>query len=342
MDFSKYITFEFVDFLTDDYFISYVINPSTAKDQFWNSFLNQYPERKAIVSSAADFIRRYRLQDRFDNQNQQEEVWNRINNTLASQAPVRKRLFTTAAYLRIAAMFFLVSSIGIGYWYYNIPLNVSTVYGEIKTVELPDHSIVTLNGNSSISYARSWTKGPREIWIQGEALFKVRHINIDTLHILLEERFIVHARDLNIEVLGTTFNVKSRHENTKIGLLSGKIRVDFAKQENVKVKSLIMRPGDYVEHAVSAITTRTKLADARKLSKWVNHHLFFKGATLQEISQTLRDDYGYQVNLGADVSPALKIEGEINVSSVKELLDVISSTLHVSVKQDKKIITITN
>lgn len=340
MDFSKYITFAEADFLNDDYFISHITYPSVSSTDFWNQYIIEYPEKAIAIANAIKLVHGYRLQDKYENEARMDAVWDKINETLQNQPAVRRSTFKLYTILRMAAMLALISSIAGSYWYFIADQTISTNFGEVKTVLLPDHSIVTLNGNSSISYARNWNKGPREIWIKGEALFKVKHINRDTLHVLDSQRFIVHATDVNIEVLGTTFNVKSRHEQTTVGLLNGKIRLDFTATN--QSRSLVMMPGDYIEQAATKNITRKRLADPAKLSEWVNHQLFFKSATLKEIIQTLEDDLGYQVVLEGDTLSALKIEGEISVSSVKELMEIVSTTLHVTVQQKDNTITITN
>lgn len=340
MDFSTYKNFTEADFLNDEYFISHIIHPSSASISFWDLFVIEHPEKTLIVADAIKLVRAYRLQDRHDNELRQDAVWERINSTLQKQPVGQKYTFKLYPLLRIAAMLALICGLGGSYWYFIAQKTITTTFGEIKTVMLPDHSTVTLNGNSSISYAQNWNKGPREIWIKGEALFKVKHINRDTLHILDHQRFIVHTNDLDIEVLGTTFNVKSRHEQTKVGLINGRIRLDFTAIN--KSSSLIMERGDYIEHAAKKSITRKKLVNPAKLSEWVNHQLFFKSATLKEITQTLEDELGYQVKVENQAMLSLKIDGEIDVSSVKELIEIISNTLHVSIQQKNNTIIITN
>jgi transmembrane sensor len=340
MDYSKYATYTLQNFLDDDFFIQWVINPGEETDLFWNSVIDQFPDKKGTISQAAQIITTYRKQDTFYNEDRQALVWDRIKSGIMEQEAVKPRIIRMPQYLRIAAMLFLVSSIGLALWLYNKDRTVTTSYGEVRTVTLPDQSTVVLNGNSTIKYAAHWEKGPREVWINGEGFFKVRHINRDTLHIKTSERFIVHCSDVNIEVLGTTFNVKNRHNKTNVGLVNGKIRVDYFDSVLTSHNALVMKPGDYIEYAHKHLVEKRKLAEPVKITSWTQHLLRFNDATLDEITETLQDDYGYHVSLAEPSMAAMRIEGEINVTSVSELLETISTTLHVQVKQTDKTITI--
>jgi transmembrane sensor len=295
MDYSKYATYTLQNFLDDDFFIQWVINPGEETDLFWNSVIDQFPDKKGTISQAAQIITTYRKQDTFYNEDRQALVWDRIKSGIMEQEAVKPRIIRMPQYLRIAAMLFLVSSIGLALWLYNKDRTVTTSYGEVRTVTLPDQSTVVLNGNSTIKYAAHWEKGPREVWINGEGFFKVRHINRDTLHIKTSERFIVHCSDVNIEVLGTTFNVKNRHNKTNVGLVNGKIRVDYFDSVLTSHNALVMKPGDYIEYAHKHLVEKRKLAEPVKITSWTQHLLRFNDATLDEITETLQDDYGYHV-----------------------------------------------
>jgi transmembrane sensor len=82
-------------------------------------------------------------------------------------------------------------------------LAVQTEYGKLKQVLLPDSSSIVLNANSKIEYDKNWSKGKRrEVWLEGEAFFDVRHLNQDTTQVSTYDQFVVHTEDLDVEVLG--------------------------------------------------------------------------------------------------------------------------------------------
>src|SRR5450432_2460415 len=238
------------EFLEDDDFINWIINPNEEKNAFWQSFIISYPKKKDIIQKAADTIKQYRQQDSFYNEEHKDLLWQRIEASVAAE-PVtagRKKVFGLPAFIRVAAAVLIVAGLSLWMLTRNTAAkqySFTTAFGEVKTITLPDQSQVTLNGNSSISYTSDWKENKvREVWINGECYFNVTHLNKDSTNIKPAERFIVHCSDVNIEVLGTTFNVKARHGKTNVALITGKIRIDYTDAA-AGTKTVIMAPGDY-------------------------------------------------------------------------------------------------
>jgi len=336
MNISDYAQFRLQDFLEDDFFVQSVINPDENNRSFWQSFASTYPEKAPTVEEAVQIIKLYRTQENFENEESKKMVWQRITDSVKqSEAVKKKRVFRIPVFLRVAAAIVIIA--GAATWIYSLysgnTTTICTKAGEIKTVMLPDHSKVILNGNSTLSYHRGWEADqPREVWIKGEGYFSVQHLNKDSLNIHPSDRFIVHCSEVNIEVLGTTFNVKDRDGKTNVALLTGKIRIDNLDKITAG-KALIMAPGDYAEYAGKNLLTSKKLVKTAQIVSWASDELSFTDATVKEITETLRDRYGYTVTTGDTTLLNLKIEGDITVSNVADLLDVVATTLDLKIEQ---------
>ena len=337
MTFRDYAQYTLTDFLEDDAFIQWVIQPDTTKNSFWQSFLKHYPEKETIMREAASLIRVYRKQTNFTNEEHREVVWKRIHTTVQKHnAQVAVKTFTMSTYLKIAASVALLVSFTVVLWMLgnDHTQTVTTDYGEVKAITLPDQSIVMLNGNSILTYEDAWdAQTPREVWIKGEAYFDIKHLNQDTLFVTPGDRFIVHGNGIDIQVLGTSFNVKSRRNKTNIALLTGKIEVSYADPTSVSSGGLVMLPGDYVEYAGQKLLTKKKLARPHKAATWTVREITFTDPSLNDIMETLQDNYGYAVNVEDQELMSLKIEGEISVTSVQELLSLVSSTLGIHLEE---------
>lgn len=106
--------------------------------------------------------------------------------------------------------------------------------GDKATVELPDGTNVILNSASQLSYLNNFGKKVRKVQLDGEAYFKVAHDEKRT--------FIVQVGDLEVKVLGTSFNV-SGYEDAKevtVVLLEGEVGV-YAEDT-----SHVLKPGDKI------------------------------------------------------------------------------------------------
>lgn len=329
------------DFLDDDLFIRWVVDADPESNAFWKSFQQQHPEKKEIIEQAASIIKVYRRQEVFTNEEHKDRVWDRIRDTVHRQDAVRTTRIVPLYYRVAAAIAFVLASSAVLWLVVNSNETITTAYGEVRTIELPDHSTVTLNGNSSISFKDDWDReSPREIWLEGEALFDVQHINRDTLHIVPGDRFIVHSNGVNIEVLGTTFNVEHRRDQTNIALITGKVKVHLADKTSTPSEDIIMAPGDYVAYKKETLVEKKKLKKLTPVTAWTKNEFAFVDPYLRDIVKTLRDDHGYSIDVKEEKLMALRIEGEISVATVQELLSTVEVTLGLKIKESNKHIVI--
>lgn len=338
---ADYARFSLTEFLEDDYFLMWATARDERSDTFWKAFLLEFPEKEPVVREALAIVQVYRAQETFGNDKRIDAVWERIDASVG-----RHTLNTTPGrrwpFVRMAAAFIVLACAAAMVWYFTQDpiVTVSTAYGEVKAITLPDQSIVMLNGNSVLRYRKTWPEAKlREVWIRGEGYFDVKHINSDTNNVVAGERFVVHGNDMDIQVLGTSFNVKSRRNKTNIALLTGKIEVTY-RDSSVSSAGLVMLPGDYVEYRGHELLTKRKLVRPHKAATWTVREITFTDPSVGEIVETLQDNYGYAVNLADKELLQLKIEGEISVTSVPELLAVISSTLSIRIEESGKEIII--
>jgi transmembrane sensor len=338
MTIQDYSGFSLSDFLDDDLFIRWVIEADAEGDAFWKSFLLQYPEKRETLEQASAIIRTYRMQTSFTNDQRKDQVWSQIKTSIHRQQQEARPVRSLVPLYKIAAAVALIVTFGAALWILvNDKHSITTAYGEIRTIELPDHSKVTLNGNSSLSYKRSWDPHAiREVWIEGEALFEVSHVNRDTTSIAAGDRFVVHSNGVNIEVLGTTFNVEHRRDQTQVTLLSGKVKV-LAKNA---AEHVVMLPGDYVEYHDTELVQKTSLQKPHFSTAWVKSEFAFVDPYLKDIVKTLQDDHGYDVEVKDEKLLALRIEGEISVATLQELLSTVEVALGLHISQSEKHIVI--
>lgn len=332
----EYEKYTLSDFLEDDSFVRWATNAEPEANVFWKEVIKIYPEKEAIMTQAVEIITAYRSQDTFTNEMGRQQLWNRIQAEITrEEEPAATRVKSMPLYMKVAAAASLLVAATAVYWFFaDHRESVHTAYNEVTKVVLPDHSVVTLNGNSTLYYKDNWTDGTlREVWLEGEAFFNVKHINKDTLNIREGERFLVHGRDVEIEVLGTSFNVRDQAEKTDVTLITGKVKVVLASLSKDTVTDVIMLPGDYAEFANQNLIAKKKIEKPQQSTAWINQDFVFTDALLKDIVKTLVQYHGYKVDVKDDKLLNLKIEGEISVSSIPELLATISATLDLDVEQ---------
>ena len=112
----------------------------------------------------------------------------------------------------------------------NVAMQTITVpAGQRVNLDLPDGSNVWLNAGTTMKYPVSFMKGKREVILDGEAYFEVAHNE--------KSPFVVRTHAMDVEVLGTKFNVEaySAGRTFEASLMQGKVRVKSPANEKLAV-----------------------------------------------------------------------------------------------------------
>jgi len=160
-------------------------------------------------------------------------------------------------------------------------LTVSTL-AEVRTIRLPDHTEVTLNRYSSLTYTERFKGDTREVQLQGEAYFEVAK---DARH-----PFIVQAQEVNVKVLGTHFNIDAYNPETaiKTTLLEGRVAVCVTGT----ALELVLAPNESaVYNRLNGSLLREQAADASGEVLWSRGIMHFDQTALQEIVRQLSNAF---------------------------------------------------
>lgn len=154
-----------------------------------------------------------------------------------------------------------------------------------SVVRLGDGTVVTLNSLSRLTMPLD---GSRQVSLdQGEALMQVVH---DESH-----PFAVSAKDLKLEVLGTTFDVCLYPELAPTAtLVDGSLRVTGPGGESV-----LLKPGEEAVYDSDGLTTR--VADLRARTAWVDGIFVFSRLSLSSIMTYLGRWYGFETTYTDDI-----------------------------------------
>lgn len=218
------------------------------------------------------------------------DVWDSLSQAVNTSP--RKRIGLLAPMTLAAALIGLIV-VAFAYLYESSPgqgeeIVLKTSFGQTSKILLPDSSVVFLNGNSQIRYGASWLGKERELWLEGEAFFDVKH---QPNH----SRFLVHLpNQKTIQVLGTEFNVSDRSAGSYIVLKSGRIQLDLPGAR----PALHLKPGDMVEVQESKgqiANIKTTRVDAEAYAMWKEGKWELESTSLNEMLVRLNETYGLDV-----------------------------------------------
>ncbi len=166
-----------------------------------------------------------------------------------------------------------------------------TVAGEAdseRTATFPDGTIVTLKGASTITYRDDY-HSRRHLCLNGEAYFVVAYDP--------GRPFAVTDGEVQVQVLGTEFNMRSSHSTdvAEVVLVSGSVDV-FSNEEHT-----LLEPGQKATVNVAAGTMEVGDADAGELARYAGMPLSLYDATLHEALINIGEYFDVQMNIAASV-----------------------------------------
>lgn len=198
-----------------------------------------------------------------------------------------------------------------------------------ETIMLSDGSKVILNANSTIKVPNDLKESSlREVWLKGEAFFSVAHKSANT-------RFIVHTENLNIEVLGTKFNVQNRRGKTEVVLNEGKIRLTSNEGGKSQIKTVLMKPNQLVSFANSDTALRIQTVKSENYSAWHHNKLVFKDTKLSDVAHTLEDFYGVKIIISDDKINNRELTGTLPNDDLSVVLKSLAATHNIEIIQSK-------
>ncbi|MDF9796952.1 transmembrane sensor [Catalinimonas alkaloidigena] len=337
------------DLMLDDSFQAWVYSGEKKYDEKWQRWIREHPDKVEVLEEAKVLLQGLR-EEKHPLPEVRKDILRQELIRITQHADLRKdenipAFESTGSHKRfklgIAASIAFLIMISWAYFQYrggqSQSIHYKTTFGEISSFVLPDCTQVTLNGNSQLTYrfSASAEKG-REVWLAGEGFFDVSHMNADG-----EDKnqgavkFTVHTDNLSIKVLGTRFNVKSRHEKTQVVLEKGSIQLDIGEQGD----PLLMQPDELVEVKSGERQINQQFVEALAYTAWKEGVINLDAATFEEISSVLKDNYGLEILfVNENVADEIKLRGSFPSSNIDILLEAIANVTHTTMKKKGKTI----
>jgi transmembrane sensor len=325
-----------VKFLSDNHFKEWVLNPQDAElSAFWQKWLSENTEMHTEIENFKALILKLNPPTPSLNVKNERELWENIRYTIGEEVeettPVRplfkRGWWALAATLVavIAASLYLFSNTK------TATTTIQTTYAETRSVRLPDGSEVILNANSILNYANKWTIGEdRNVTLKGEAYFIVNEQSSPTHH----DRFIVHTPELDVEVLGTRFNVNTYRPQTQVVLQKGS--VDIVTKINKSEKKYNLVPGESAIFDKQKDIVNISKINTNAVVSWKDNRFVFDRTPLSEVAIMLENTYGIKVIIQNKELAAKQISGEIPTSERAALLLALSSLYALKIEEMNK------
>lgn len=187
--------------------------------------------------------------------------------------------------------------------------------GQRASATLSDGTVIWLNSDTEITYSEKYGTKERVVSLNGEAFFEVAKNK--------ELPFIVKIDGLNVEALGTSFNVKAYGTDKFVTttLFSGSVRTTTVNDE------VILYPNQVASYnRKDGTLLSSEASETYHAQLWKNDELFFPGETLEEIGIVLERVYNIRIEFLSEDVKKHTFTGTIKNNGLKNVLDIISMT----------------
>jgi len=346
----KYNKYTIDDFVEDDAFCDWVLQPSPSSNTFWNDWLQKSPDKKVVVEQAREIINRLHQANRQTIPTALiDDAWQNIRKaTIAKPVIANRRIgwyswaAAAVALLIIGVMIFNaekgvqvsedIAASSPAKW---IDYKNTTEF--VKRIELADGSLVTLEPESSIKYPTSFDGKNRSVALDGEGFFDIQR---DTT-----QPFYVYANATVIRVLGTSFFVKAKGINKEIEVIvkTGKVAVYKRKDlqavkelKTKKIQPLLVTPNQKVvfDKVQQKMTRRLTSTPTLVKSLSALPKLRFQEASADEIFQAIADAFGVEIIYTANAVVSCPLTTTLTEQTLYEKLDIICEPLGLRYHED--------
>ncbi|MDQ2657377.1 MAG: DUF4974 domain-containing protein, partial [Bacteroidota bacterium] len=335
-----YKTFSVEDFIKDEFFQRWVYFPDAENTAFWENFLTENPDISESIEQARMFLRLLNFSEGDVFQSKIHALKNRIDFAIdrppsaqpSAENNGRRLVRNNGVAMRVAKIAASVSLIIVASWLVSrywltgerqSPTaemrEQSTGNGERTLISLEDGTKIWLNVASTIRYPETFKGKPgREVYLDGEAFFDVTKNK--------EQPFIVRTQEVQISVLGTSFNVKSYQKDDQIqtALITGKVTIESMEEQPKVVTLAPNQVATY--HKDSRKIVLNNETDTHALAGWKDGRLIFDNCPLSEIITAL--ERWYDVNIEVEDENSLKchFSAKIENLSLKEVLELFKTS----------------
>jgi len=245
-----------------------------------------------------------------------------IGRKLPAVARIRFMAAAASVLFLFSVGFYLYSD----YLFYDI---YRTAYGVTQNIRLEDGTEVKLNAHSTLKVPKDLGReNIRKVWLDGEAFFHVAKRPAKV-------KFVVHTENLNVEVLGTRFNVNNRRGNTEVVLDEGSVKL---YSDELNSDPVIMKPGDYVALHKEDTVFRKMAVKPEKYTAWQANKLVFEDTPLREVAEKIEDYYGVKIRLDSKQLGDRQVTGTLPNNDLEVVLKSLSASHNLEIERKTDIV----
>ena len=262
--------------------------------------------------------------------------WEQLSSTLFGEEEYTNDLASDTAnfnynkFLKMAAIIVIVLTAGYFLFYLvSHPSTEQLVAGNsVVSTTLPDGTEVTLNHNSILKYPKIFASHIRTVQLQGDAYFNVTH---DLL-----KPFVIETKNIQIEVLGTSFYLNAKAEQPTVDVIVHTGKVAIISDNNEKLFLTAGEKGTFNKSNGQLIKEENR--DQNFIS-WKTRQLIFNNESLGNVVDKLNQTYHSNITIDNPDIYRCMLTATFEEQSLEIILDVLQETFDLIIeKEDGKIL----
>ena len=274
----------------DESFRNWIKNPTPELNHRWSEWLEQNKDKEVLALQAEEVIRGIQFKEYSADSATKARILNHIK---ADSIARGKKAIHLNLFFKIAAL--LLLSVGLGgslMYIFKNDINLissnkqqrvkENAIGQKSKIMLSDGTVVYLNSTSKLTYPTAFDTDERVVYLSGEAYFDVTPNPA--------RPFRVKTDALDVLVLGTEFNVKTKDSNYDISLVEGKVRL--ITESNAKTE---LSPGQQVSFNKESQVFSYNSFDTKFVTGWKDGSLAFRNSSFTEVMDQLHEWYGIHI-----------------------------------------------
>lgn len=207
---------------------------------------------------------------------------------------------------------------------------IRTPDGGRYSLVLEDGTRISLNAGSSIQFPAHFSGSKRSISISGEAYLEVSH---DKRH-----PFVVNSGKMQIEVLGTKFNLSNYADqvSANVALLQGSVRVT----NTVSKEATLIKPGTMASLEPSGNISTIDI-DLANIANWKEGALVYRDMPFSELIKKLQRHYNIQIRNQDERLNTKRFSGYLTDDNIQDVMSYFKEIYGLNYRMENDVLLIT-
>ncbi|MEF9931035.1 MAG: FecR family protein [Bacteroidales bacterium] len=199
--------------------------------------------------------------------------------------------------------------------------------GESVSVSLPDGSKVKLNSGSVLKFSKLFGQMNRELSLDGEGYFEVKKN---------KKKFIVITSDINVEVLGTKFNLSAYNADRVVtaSLYKGKVKI----VNTILKETVVLNPED--SYIFDKVSKKATMKSFNKKHGWMNNYFVANSDDIEVFVQKIERKYNVKIVVEPNLIGKCRYTGVFKGESLEEILKnmALASPIKYKIKDNNTVL----